>query len=90
MLTFSTKNPEADVYGYEIQKDGHETVFMVKTELFDEEFRLTMPGLFNVENDWLSLRHPILLEIPKEYMHSGLLRARSSGRRSFMEVQIRI
>lgn len=36
-------------YGYEIQKDGHETVFMVKTEQFDEEFRLTMPGLFNVE-----------------------------------------
>lgn len=22
VLTFSTKNPEADVYGYEIQKDG--------------------------------------------------------------------
>ena len=80
VLTFSTKNPEADVYGYEIQKDGHETVFMVKTELFDEEFRLTMPGLFNVENALAVIAASILLEIPKEYMHSGLLRARSSGR----------
>ena len=35
VLTFSTKNPEADVYGYEIQKDGHETGFIVKRELFD-------------------------------------------------------
>ena len=65
---------------YEIQKDGHETVFMVKTELFDEEFRLTMPGLFNVENALAVIAASILLEIPKEYMHSGLLRARSSGR----------
>ena len=30
VLTFGPKNPEADVYGYEIQKDGHETVFTVK------------------------------------------------------------
>lgn len=65
MLTFSTKNPEADVYGYEIQKDGHETVFMVKTELFDEEFRLTMPGLFNVENALAVIAASILLEIPE-------------------------
>ena len=64
VLTFSTKNPEADVYGYEIQKDGHETVFMVKTELFDEEFRLTMPGLFNVENALAVIAASILLEIP--------------------------
>ena len=61
VLTFSTKNPEADVYGYEIQKDGHETVFMVKTELFDEEFRLTMPGLFNVENALAVIAASILL-----------------------------
>ena len=64
VLTFSTKNPEADVYGYEIQKDGHETVFMVKTELFDEEFRLTMPGLFNVENALAVIAASILLDIP--------------------------
>lgn len=80
VLTFSTRNPEADVYGYDIQKDGHEIVFMVKTAEFDEEFRLTMPGLFNVENALAVIAASILLGIPKEYMHSGLYRARSSGR----------
>lgn len=80
VLTFSTKDAGADVYGYDIQKDGHETVFTVRTAEFDEEFRLTMPGLFNVENALAVIAASILLGIPKEYMHSGLYRARSSGR----------
>ena len=29
-FTFSTKNPEADFYAYNIRKDGHETLFSVK------------------------------------------------------------
>lgn len=80
VLTFSTRDEKADVYGYDIQKDGHETVFSVRTADFDEEFRLTMPGLFNVENALAVIAASILLEIPREYMHSGLYRARSSGR----------
>ncbi len=80
VLTFSTKDAGADVYGYDIQKDGHETVFMVKTAEFDEEFRLTMPGLFNVENALAVIAASMLAGIPREYMHSGLYRARSSGR----------
>ena len=80
VLTFSTKNPSADVYGYDIQKDGHETVFTVKTKDFEEEFRLTMPGLFNVENALAVIAASILVDIPLTYMKSGLYRARSSGR----------
>lgn len=80
VLTISTKDETADVYGYNIQKDGHETVFMVKTADFDEEFRLTMPGLFNVENALAVIAASILVGIPREFMHSGLYRARSSGR----------
>ncbi|XCP86594.1 UDP-N-acetylmuramoyl-L-alanyl-D-glutamate--2,6-diaminopimelate ligase [Roseburia hominis] len=87
VLTISTKRPEADVYAYDVQKDGHETVFMVRyrpcgaeEEGFDEEFRLTMPGLFNVENALAVIAASVLVGIPREYMHSGLYRARSSGR----------
>ena len=68
VLTFSTRNPEADVYGYDIQKDGHEIVFMVKTAEFDEEFRLTMPGLFNVENALAVIAASILLEIGRAHV----------------------
>lgn len=80
VLTISTKDESADVYGYDIQKDVHETVFFVKTKDFDEEFRLTMPGLFNVENALAVIAASILVGIPLEYMKSGLYRARSSGR----------
>ena len=80
VLTFSTKNPSADYYAYDIRKEGSETRFSVKCEAFDEEFVLTMPGLFNVENALGVIAAAVKFDIPKEYIHSGLLRARSSGR----------
>lgn len=80
VLTFSITDETADVYGYQIQKDGNETVFQVKTTQFDEEFRLAMPGIFNVENALSVIAAAMLLEIPVKYMKSGLERARTSGR----------
>ena len=80
VLTFSIKDPCADVYGYDIRKDGLEIAFRVKTAAFDEAFRLSMPGLFNVENALAAIAGAIALDIPKECMHSGLYRAKSSGR----------
>ena len=43
-------------------------------------FSLTMPGLFNVENAVAVVAAATLLNIPLEYIKSGLHRARSSGR----------
>ncbi|MBR0153490.1 MAG: UDP-N-acetylmuramoyl-L-alanyl-D-glutamate--2,6-diaminopimelate ligase [Lachnospiraceae bacterium] len=80
VMTFSVKDPSADVYGYDVRKEGQEISFRVRTAEFDEAFRLTMPGLFNVENALAAVAGAILLGIPREYMHSGLLRAKSSGR----------
>lgn len=79
-VTFSLKNPEADYYAYDIKKDGHETTFSVRSKDFDEEFVLTMPGLFNVENALGVIAAASALQIPREYIHSGLKRAKSSGR----------
>ena len=39
-----------------------------------------MPGLFNVENALGVIAAASALQIPREYIHSGLKRARSSGR----------
>lgn len=80
VVTFSTKDAQADYYAYEIHKDGQSTRFQVRCEAFDEEFVLTMPGLFNVENALGVIAAAVKMGIPKEYIHSGLLRARSSGR----------
>jgi UDP-N-acetylmuramoyl-L-alanyl-D-glutamate--2,6-diaminopimelate ligase len=79
LITFGT-NKNADIYGYDLRKDGFDTVFNVKTVRFDKEFRLTMPGLFNVENALAAIAVAYALNIPDEYIYWGLFKARSSGR----------
>ena len=63
IITFgNTEN--ADVYGYNIRKEGMNTVFNVRTKDFDEEIILTMPGLFNVENALAAIAVASQMEIP--------------------------
>lgn len=85
VITFSTKNENADVYGYNIRKDGSDTVFTVRTKDFDRDFTLTMPGLFNVENALCAIAVCVKLGIPEQYIYTGLLKARSSGRMEVYE-----
>lgn len=79
VITFGTREP-ADIYGYNIRKEGHSILFNVRCARFDEPFELTMPGLFNVENALAAIAIACALDIPLEFIHSGLKRARSSGR----------
>ena len=79
LVTFGI-NSNADIYGYNIRKNGFDTLFNVRTDKFDREFRLTMPGLFNVENALAAIAVTYALNIPEEYIYSGLKKARSSGR----------
>ena len=85
VITFSTKNENADVYGYNIRKDGSDTVFSVRTKNFDRDFTLTIPGLFNVENALCAIAVCEKLGIPEKYIYTGLLKARSSGRMEVYE-----
>lgn len=80
VYTISTKNKNADFYASKIHKEENETIFCVSCEQFEQEFKLTMPGLFNVENALGVIAAATVLEIPVEYMYTGLYRARSSGR----------
>lgn len=79
ILTFGTKEG-ADIRGYRIRKEGMDTVFNVCCDKFDQEFVLEMPGLFNVENALAAIAIAYTMDIPVQYMYSGLKRARSSGR----------
>ena len=80
-ITCSTKSPQADVYGYQIQKQGHNAIsFRVKTPVFEEDMLLTMPGLFNVENALAAISTAIALDIPYQNIFNGLKIARASGR----------
>ena len=79
LITFGTKE-NADIYGYHIRKEKNEIIFQVKCDRFHQEFKLTMPGLFNVENALAAIAIAYTLNIPVEYIYSGLYKARSSGR----------
>lgn len=87
LITFSTKNEKADFYGYGIRKDGSETVFSVKCGKYDEEFRLGIPGFFNVENALCAIAVCTELNIPLEYIKQGVRYARSSGRMELHETE---
>lgn len=80
VITFSMKNKDTDIYAYDIRKDGFNTIFRVHTPSYDNEFMLTMPGLFNVENALAAIATTYLMNIPVEYIKNGLKIARSSGR----------
>lgn len=84
-VTFSTKNSEADVYGYNIRKDGSDTVFTVRTDAFERDFTLTVPGLFNVENALCAIAVCRIFGIDEKYIYSGLVKARADGRMEIHE-----
>ena len=52
MITFSQKDPSATIFGSQVRKVGGDILFRVKTPRYSREFRLTMPGLFNVQRRW--------------------------------------
>ncbi|MBQ7794812.1 MAG: acetylglutamate kinase [Clostridia bacterium] len=80
VITFSSNDENADVYGYNIRKSGSDTVFNVRTPNFDGEFTLTIPGLFNVQNALAAIAISIALSVPQKHIYAGLMKARSDGR----------
>ena len=79
VITCSSKG-EADFYAENIRKDGSATVFTCTCKDFSGEFRLEMPGLFNVDNALCAIAAAHEMGIPVQYMKSGLLRAHPTGR----------
>ncbi len=85
VVTFSIKDKNADVYGYNIHKDGSNTVFTVRTKSFEKEFKLSMPGLFNVENALCAISVAEILGIDYKHIYDGLACAKTSGRMEIYE-----
>lgn len=80
VLTFSEQDPAAAVFGSHVRKQGHDILFRVKTPRFSREFRLTMPGLFNVQNALAAIAVCEGLGIPEQCIYVGLMKARVPGR----------
>ena len=80
LFTFSQKDQEADVYASQVRKRGNDILFRVRTRRYLREFRLTMPGLFNVENALAAIAVCEGLNIPERDVYVGLMKARVPGR----------
>ncbi len=79
VITFGLM-PEADVFGYDIITDSDGIAFKARTPKFDEEFKIGIRGLFNVQNALAAIAMCTALDVPVEYIKSGLLKARADGR----------
>ncbi len=79
ILTFGIGH-DADVFGFNIRKTDKDITFSVRYKDTEEEYMITMPGLFNVENALAVIAVSLELGIPAEYIKSGLKRARVPGR----------
>lgn len=79
VITFGL-NENADVYGYDIIKSGKTISFTVRTDSYTKEFKLTMAGLFNVQNALAAIAISNSLNIPLRFIYAGLKKARVSGR----------
>ena len=80
ITTFSAKNEKADVYGYNIRKEGDEIRFSVRTKTFDRAFKITVPGFFNVDNALAAISVLSILGVPYEYMYEGIAHTSVEGR----------
>ena len=79
IITFGLK-PEADLCGYDVEPGKRGISFRVKCDSFDEDFKIGMTGLFNVENALAAIAMSYGLNIPLDYIKAGLKKARVSGR----------
>lgn len=80
VITYSQKDQSADVYAFQVRKRGGDLLFRVRTRDFQREFRLTMPGLFNVENALAAIALCQGLGVPQRCVYAGLERAKVPGR----------
>lgn len=78
--TFSRHNPAANVYGHDVRKVGGDILFQVDAAQLSGQYRLTMPGLFNVDNALAAINLCQGLHIPQQAVREGLAKARVPGR----------
>ena len=80
VLTFSRRDPAAGVYGHDVRKAEGDILFGVDAARLTGQYRLTMPGLFNVDNALAAIAVCQGLGIPQEAVREGLARAHVPGR----------
>lgn len=79
IITYGS-HPDDTVFVSEVRKKNDGIYFKVKTPCFSDEMRITMPGLFNVENAAAAIAVCFCLGVPCDVIKRGLDAARVKGR----------
>ncbi len=85
VITFSTKNDTAEVFAYDITGTNEGLIFKVRTNDFDEEFKISMKGKFNISNAICAISVCHKLNIPIENIKRGLVMAKAEGRMEILK-----
>ncbi len=80
LVTCSRQDPRADFYVVSLEKQGIGTNFLLKTPRGEEEYRLAMAGLFNLDNAMTAISVAHGLGIPHAHIAEGLLLGKATGR----------
>ncbi len=78
-------NENDDVYCYDVQKKNGGIEFCVRTADLDEKFKISMSGLFNVQNALCAIAVCRCIGVDVESIRSGLCDARVPGRMELYE-----
>lgn len=78
--TFSVETVDADYYASALMSSGVSSQFHVSSNRIDDEYELSMPGDFNVENALAAIAAADLLGIPQTYVKKALKEVHVPGR----------
>ncbi len=84
IITYGYESTD-NIYCYNISKKGIGIVFNVKFDGKDEEFEISMSGMFNVDNALCAIAVCSKLGIDTEVLKTGLLKAKVPGRMELYE-----
>lgn len=90
VITFGTKQ-EADVYGHDLCISLDSIEFKVRITLngkvTDEKYKISMPGIFNVENALAAIAICKSLGVDERYIKAGLIKALVPGRMELLKTR---
>ena len=84
LITFGSHESDT-IFCQNIEKRTDGLYFTVRSPKYNGEFSITMPGLFNVSNALGAMAISMALDIPEEFVRSGLRKARAGGRMQVYE-----
>ncbi|MFI3253976.1 MAG: UDP-N-acetylmuramyl-tripeptide synthetase [Eubacteriales bacterium] len=80
VLSCSSKDEKADIFMVKKSKEGYASRFTVRTPRYTQDFLITRPGYFNIDNALVAIAVAEFLEIPQEHIAQGLLQGAAPGR----------